>query len=200
MITPNEQFIEKNYGQTVALLSKFKLEALQKLIENFSVEYACAPASTNKEYHCAFPGGLCYHNLCVLQYAGKFASAVGSDKFTKESLLKVAILHDIGKVGEEGNPYYIQTIESWKREKGWFYEINTELQRLKLPQRSLFLAQQFNVPLTTEEYTAILLADGQLDEANSFYKYKEPPLATIIHFATYWARLESKNKVVDWTP
>lgn len=196
MITPNAEFIEKNYGQTVGLLDRFKLEPLQKLLENFSTEYAVAPASTNKEYHCAFPGGLCYHNLCVLQWAGKFGGAVGITN--KESLLKVSILHDIGKVGEEGKPYYMQTQEKWKRDKGWMYEINPDLTSIKVPQRSLYLAQKYDIPLTQDEYMAILLADGQLDETNRYYRYKEPELATIMHYSVYWARLEAKKKLVRW--
>lgn len=199
-ITPNEEFIEKNYNQTVHLLDDFGLEPVRKLIENYATEYAVAPASTDAAYHYAFPGGLCYYNLCVLQYIGRFASAAGKDLFTKASLLKVSILHDIGKVGEPDKPYYIPTTERWKWERGIYYDFSPDIQKIKIPQRSLYLAQEHSIPLSRDEYMAILLADGQLDETNRFYKYKEPPLATILHFAVYWARLDAKNKEVNWNP
>jgi hypothetical protein len=196
VIVPDFDFIKKHYDKTIELLEIHKLDSLKKLIESFSDEYAIAPASGQKEYHSSFPGGLCYHNLHVLQWLGRFASAMGN--FDKETLLKVALLHDIGKLGEAGKPYYIKCEDAWKINKGYYYDINPQLQYMKMSQRSLCLAQAASISLTQDEYLAILLADGQLDETNAHYKYKEPKLATVLHYSVYWARSIEKENDVRW--
>jgi hypothetical protein len=118
--------------------------------------------------------------------------------FDKTSLLKIAILHDIGKIGEAGTPYYLKCEDAWKISKGHYYDINPKLQYMKMSQRSLCLAQYAGISLNQDEYLAILLADGQLDETNAHYKYKEPKLATVMHYAVYWARSTEKDNEVKW--
>jgi len=200
IIVPNEEFVKKNYVKTITLHQQFELSDLVKLIENFAEEYATTPASTDEKYHCAFPGGLAYHNLYVLQWIGRFAGAMGADKFSKKSLLKVSILHSVGKLGDVDIPYYLPVSEDWKIKKGIYFEFNPLLSYMKIPQRSLYLAQKFGVELSEEEYLAVLLADGQLDETNRPYKYKDPNLAVVLQNAVYWARREAKNLKVNWTP
>jgi len=200
-IKPTSEFIQNNYKKTIGLLQQFKLTELEKLVENFAEEYATAPASTDEKYHCAFPGGLCYHNLHVLQWLGRFNGAMtteDSPALDKASMLKVAVLHNFAKVGEEGKPFYLPTREQWKTERGIFFESNQDLPYLRIPQRSLYLAQTHGVPLTQDEYLAILLADGQLDEVNRPYKYKEPKLATALHYAVYWSRNLAKEFKVSY--
>jgi hypothetical protein len=197
-IVPNEDFIKKHYDKTMALLAQYQLSELTGLLETFSEEYAVCPASSKKEYYSAFPGGLAYHNLHVLQWVGRFAGSMGADLFTKKSLLTTSILHSFGKVGLKDQPYYLKTLEEWKLKKGIYYEINPDLVYMKVPQRSLFLAQQAGVPLNEEEYLAILLADGHLDETNAHYRYKEPKLATVLQYAVHWARKIEKEKKVNW--
>lgn len=196
VITPDETFVKKHFDKTMALLKAHEQEGLMELIESFSEEYAMAPASGRKEFHSAFPGGLCYHNLHVLQWLGRFAGQMGG--FDKAKLLRAAILHDFGKVGEKGKPYYIRVKDNWKLSKGIYYDINPDVTYMKMPQRSLFLAQQSGLVLEQDEYLAILLADGQLDETNDHYKYKEPDLATALHYAVYWARRVEKENQVKW--
>ncbi len=198
IIVPDEIFIQKHYDKTIALLAQYQLSELTNLIESFSEEYALCPASSRKEYHSAFPGGLAYHNLHVLQWLGRFAGALGPDLFEKKGLLKVALLQSFGKVGVKDTPYYLKVEDSWKVQKGIYYDINPDITYMKIPQRSLYLAQEANVSLTEDEYLAILLVDGQLDETNAHYKYKEPKLAAVLQYAVHWARKTEKDKKVGW--
>jgi hypothetical protein len=103
-------------------------------------------------------------------------------------------------VGDLTHDYYLRAPgDHWYKEKGIFYETNKEIQYMRVPHRSLFLAHHYGIPLTQEEYCAILLHDGQYDDANRNYSHKEPNLAMILHFADLWAtRLEKENEIVGW--
>lgn len=203
-ITPDFEFIKKNYDKTLELIKKvYKTEdekvfvpPLLRMIESLGERYAICPASSNKDYYSAFPGGLCYHNLHVLQWIGRFASIMAPKEYSPETLLKVSILHSIGKIGDWNLDLYLPVQEDWKKKNGTYYDVNSDIQFMKIPQRSLYLASQYNVPLTQEEYLAILLSEGQNDDENAQYRYRETKLSIILHYANYWAqRLERENKI-----
>lgn len=204
-VKPNEEFIQKNYNKTVELIRQaYKIEneerslpSLLTMIQELGVRYATAPASSSKNFYCAFPGGLCYHNLHVLQWIVKVANALAPKEHSLESLLKVTILSDIGKVGNKDKDLYLPISEDWKKRNGHYYESNPDIEYMKSNQRSLHLASQFGIPLTEEEYLAILLADPS-EESNRTYKYKEPKLALILQFAKQWAQKVEKSITVDW--
>jgi hypothetical protein len=204
-IIANEEFIKRNYDKTLDLIRKvFKsgdedtfIPPLLRMIEDLGERYAICPASSNKDYYSAFPGGLCYHNLHVLTWIGRVATTLAPKEFSNETLLTVSLLHSIGKVGDEKHDLYVPTKEDWKIKNGTYYDINPDLQYIRVPQRSLYLASRYNIPLTQDEYLAIMLAEGQNDEANSSYRYREPKLALILQYATQWAeRIEKENNVI----
>ena len=59
-----------------------------------------APASTMLSLHNAFPGGLVDHLLRVASYATKINETLPESlKQKKESLIRISLLHGIGKVG-----------------------------------------------------------------------------------------------------
>jgi len=191
-IIPDEQFILKNYDQVSKLCMKFK--GLSDLIEDFGERYAICPASSKKEYYSCFPGGLIYHSLQTLLWISKFSSIMAEGQLTKETMIKLAILHEIGKLGTKEEEYYIPQNSDWHREKGIYYETNPKIQFMKIPHRSLFLAQQYSIELTQDEYLAILLANGQINDA---MPGQEPNLATILRYAAQWAmKLEKENEVL----
>lgn len=198
-ITPNEEFVKANFDSTVKLVEKLSTTShLKTMLEFLGDRYALCPASANKDYFSAFPGGLAYHNLNVVKWIGKFANLLCPDVYSKETLLKVALLAEIGKVGDLEHDYYLATDQKWQRDRGIFYEINKDISFMRIPQRSLFLANNFGVPLTQEEYLAILLFEGQNDETNSAYKYREPKLSLILQYANQWAQRSEKENVVNF--
>lgn len=199
-INPTEEFIRRNYEKTAELLKKvYSTESpLLKLVQDLGERYALCPASSHKDYYSAFPGGLCYHNLHVLQWMNRFAAIMAPNLYSSETLLKLSILHDIGKIGDQKDDLYLPTNEDWKRRNGQYYDVNPNMQFMRIPQRSLFLATQYGIPLTQEEYLAIMLYEGQEDEANSTYKYREPKLATILYFASTWAQKIEKENIIQW--
>ena len=198
-IDPNEDFIRNNWEKTLKIIEPY--EKLSDLIKKLDIRYYLSPASPKKDFHAAFPGGLAYHNLHVLGWLGKFAKIMTPGRYNKETLVKVGILHDLGKCGDFDHDYY-KSVESgsrWHQERGIFYETNKKIQYMRIPHRSLFLAQEYNIPLSKEEYLAIMLHDGQYDEANRNYSHKEPDLAMVLHFADLWAsKIEKQTKIKGW--
>lgn len=165
---------------------------LDKLIDDLGDRIFIAPASTRVEYHNAFPGGFVDHSLRVLSTAINIASAL-SIKCDKESLITGALLHDIGKIGSSTVEYYIKNPSSWHKCRGQFFLKNEEIV-MPNSQLGLFLMNEYNITLNQDEYLAILLNDGQYDEANKRYGMHEPALALIVHMADRWATQLEKNR------
>ena len=205
-IIPNEEFIKKNYDKTVELIRKVYnsgdekvfVPPLLRMIEDLGLRYATSPASSHKNYYSAFPGGLCYHNLHVLQWIGRFASLLAPKEFSNESMLKVSILSEIGKIGDLENDLYIPTTDDWKRRNGQHYDVNNTIQYMRTNQRSLYLAAHYGISLTQNEYLAILLSEGQHEDANSLYRYKEPKLGLILQYANQWSQRIEKQNTIIW--
>lgn len=199
-IIPSQEFIENNYNKTIDIVQKTIKGAKQKkfldMINHFQERYCFCPASTRAEYFSAFPGGLCYHNLHVLKWLSKLNASMADNRFSNESLATVSLLHEFGKLGDEKEEYYVQTNKTWNIQKGIYYELNPNITFMKIPQRSLYLAQKFEVPLTKQEYMAILLYEGHYSEDNKFYRFKEPGLSKLLYFADSWAiSIEHQNAV-----
>lgn len=196
VIIPDQDFIVKNYEKTVSLLEACGLKKEKEFLDTHSNEYMTAPASTNKDYNSCFPGGLCYHNLQVLQTANTINKALSFSGISNESLLKVCVFHNFGLIGDGKNPFFVRTGSSWHEKRGIYYEYNDAVSYMKTPQRSLFLLQQGGVCLTEDEYLAILLHEGLGDDANKTYRYKQPELSILLNMAHTWSKkVESKNEV-----
>lgn len=157
-------------------------------------EFFTAPASTREEYHNCFPGGLCAHSLNVVNNLQKLAKALAPDRYSIEKILFVGLFHDLGKVGDGVNPYYLPNKNDWERKRGRLYEINEKCLQMPTSERGLFLLQRTEILLDSEEYLAIRLNDGQYAAENSQYKMKEPPLALLVHMADRWSVEEEKAK------
>jgi len=191
-IVPDENFIINNFDKTIKLVREHvDGTSLIDMLEFFGERYATCPASSKKEYYSWFPGGLAYHNLFTFFWAKKFASIMSPDKYNTSTLLKVSILHEIGKVGNKEEDYYIPQTSDWHRDQGMYYSINDKIPYMKINQRSLCLAQEFGVALSEKEYIAILALE------NNFFKFKESSLSLVLEFAANWAKkLEKQNVII----
>lgn len=166
--------------------------AVSEMINHFAERACMAPASSRIEFHNAFPGGFIDHSLRVLKFTVDLA-ATFKVKIPKESLIISSLFHDWGKVGTLEEDYYIRQESDWHRKRGQFYVNNPKI-KMSNAQLSLFMLNQFNVKLSTEEYLAILLNDGQYAESNKQYAMKEPKLALLVHMADRWSSQCEKGR------
>ena len=196
-------------------------ERKQKLLDfysKFEDRIILMPASNNKKYHSAFPGGYVDHVNRVVK--GALATydvweSFGCDMstFTQEELVFSAINHDLGKAGDAEHEAYIPQTDNWRRDKlGEDYMFNTSLPFASVPDRGLFLLQQHDIKYTFNEMVAIQTHDGLFDVANEkylksfmpetkprtslpFILHQSDMMAARIEFEIEWLPKLSKNSV-----
>ena len=196
-LTP-EQLIE-NFEKFKEYLNKIedpiRKERSLKLVSSIEERLLIAPASGRLEYHNCFPGGLIDHSLRVLMFAVKLKKMLNLD-VSIDSLIIVCLFHDLGKVGNLDDDYYLPQDSDWHKEKlGEYYKINKNMFYMTVPHRSLWLCQKFGIELTQNEMIAIMIHDGHYVDDNSSYKMKETPLAIIVHQADALATLKERGKI-----
>jgi len=192
-LTPEE--ITTNFEKYRSFLEKLgdRSESALSMVDALGERLALCPASSRKEYHAAFPGGLVDHSLRVLSNALKLCKTFGWD-VPRESLIIGCLFHDLGKVGDESSDYYLPQTDSWRVDKlGEVYTHNRSMQYMTVPDRGVWLCQHFGLRLTKEEFLAIKLNDGQYDETNAPYKMKEPLLADVVHQADLISTKQEKD-------
>tara|TARA_B100000214_G_scaffold370007_1_gene343987 strand:- start:674 stop:1141 length:468 start_codon:yes stop_codon:yes gene_type:complete len=141
------------------------------------------PASLRETEYNSRPGGLIEHALDVA-LAMKSINESLSLGVSTSSILKVGLLHEIGKIGDEENDWVIEQDSEWHREKlKQNYKYNEEATKMSISHRTLYLLQKFGIKLTQEEWIAIQIAPGSHYEENRFYVGSEPALAILLQKA-----------------
>jgi len=203
--------IEQNWNSLIQLIednfSGKRKENLLKMYEHFKDRMMFAPASSKEHFHNAFPGGYVEHVLNITNAVKKVYSTwkeCGAHiNFTEEEMIFATIHHDLGKVGDDSEDYYIPNDSEWHRKnQGKIYTHNPKLQYMNVSDRSLWLLQEFNIKLNQTEYIGLKLADGMYEEGNKSYYMSFNPdfelqsnLAHIIHQADMIA---SKTERDNW--
>jgi hypothetical protein len=174
-------------------------EKLLKMYHDLEDRMVVAPASGKEEYHYCHVGGYVEHVLHVVDTALKmsdtYEAAGGHKNWTDEELVFSALHHDLGKVGDLNDEYYVPQDNDWRRKTlGEVYTHNTDIPNMRVPDRALFLLQHFGVKVSLNETLAIKLADGLYDEANTYYmkvfdasRSLKNHLPYIIHWADHMA-------------
>ena len=160
-----------------------------------------APCST--KHHLAKEGGLAEHSLNVYRTMKQLALCLMSeDEYEqyKDSIVIVALLHDLGKMGDYGKQNYIENMikdgrptkaepeQKYKRSEAEPYKTNPDLTYEEHEIRSLTTACRY-IELTEEEYTAIRHHNGLYSKLDSPYgnaNYCKTKLAYLLHVADMW--------------
>lgn len=175
------------------LLPEPRKDLVRKMMDGpVGQQYLTCPASSREDYHSCFPGGLLIHSLNVIRNLNKLAKALCPGKYTDPTLIFVGAFHDLGKVGDGEHPYYVPNPSDWHRAKGMLYEVNKECVWMPTSERGLYILQKHGIEVSSDEYLAIRLNDGQYDEANQGYRMKEPGLALLVHWADMWSCQQEK--------
>ena len=195
-----------------------RLINLNKMYDYFEDRMCMAPASGKEHYHYAHVGGYVEHVLHIIDYAqqikGTWEKNGATINFTDEELIFAAMHHDLGKVGDLEEDYYIPQDSDWHRKnQGSIFKHNPKIEYMTVTDRALWLLQHFGVSMTQNEFIGIRLTDGMYEEANKSYYVSYIPerqlrsnIAYILHqadmLATHveydeWKRgeLEEEQKV-----
>lgn len=156
---------------------------LNKLLDDLSERLLMCPSSPRTDQPGCFPGGLIDHALRVTATMRTLDKAHGSGLETN-SIIKVGLLHELGKVGDLKLRYFVEQDSSWHREKlGQLYKFNESLNKMSVSHRTLWLLQHYGVVLSNDEWLAIQLAPGSHFEENRFYVGFEPTLSLLLQHA-----------------
>lgn len=168
-------------------------DKILKMLESIGDELVITPASAKRDFHNAFAGGLVDHSLRVLRNAVKYSKAMNLN-IERDSVIIAALFHDLGKIGDGTQPYYVKQTDKWREEKlGEVYTHNDKLIHMSVGLRSLYVLSSHNVILTQPEWLAIYLNDGWVLQENKPYCLKEPALVHVIQTADYFSTLQEKR-------
>lgn len=179
----------ENAKETIeALLRSTGREGIEKLLAYMGKSgFYTAPASTR--LHGADEGGLAIHSINVFYAALDIATALNPlvTQEMKDSITICALLHDLGKVGQFGQPLYVENILKKGRSEAQPYKTNPDLLTLDHEIVSVIEIQKY-ITLTPDEQFAIALHNGLYTDIGRYsLKGNERPLQMIIHFADLWA-------------
>jgi hypothetical protein len=209
----NEKQLLESYEGFIALLKKvFKGERLERLLFMYSEaelggELAVAPASGKLHFHSAYVGGYADHVMNVAKNAFKlkkmYEEAGTSVDFTDEEMFFAALHHDLGKLGNGKNPYYLPQTDEWaQKKKNEHFTHNPELQYFDVTHRALWLLNQYGITYTEKEMLGIMLADGLYNKANEkyFVSYSEDfQLKTELPYIIHWAdHMSCRQEHAKW--
>tara|TARA_Y100000816_G_C26088874_1_gene575060 strand:- start:1206 stop:1967 length:762 start_codon:yes stop_codon:yes gene_type:complete len=175
----DETKIQDNYNKFRKLINQTftgeRLDALNKMYDVLEDKIILTPASSIAHFHNAFAGGYIDHVLRVTYNAVRMFdlySEVGMDisDYDKETVIFVAIHHDLGKIGDGENNWYIPNDSQWHIEnQGKIYNTNADMHWMSTNDRTIYLLQHFGIKLTEVEYLSIKLTDGLYDASNEGY-------------------------------
>jgi len=212
-----EELVE-NYEKFRKLINKTfegaRLEALNKMYDHFEERMIYTPASSVEHYHNAFPGGYIDHVLRVTRNALKVYDmwqdlGMIMEEFDKETLIFIALHHDLGKLGTPEMDYYIKNDSEWHvKNQGKIYKTNPKIHWMNLNDRTMYNLQYFGVKYTEEELIGMKLTDGLYDENNKEYYIKynnddrlKTSLPFIMHTADQMAAIyENKRWETQLSP
>ena len=221
-LTPEQ--IQNNWNKLIQLIKDTfpedypnnRREKLLNMYHYFEDRMIIAPASGKEHYHNAMVGGYVEHVLHVIHLSvelRKLWQANGATiNFTDEELIFAAMHHDLGKVGDLENDYYVPNESEWHRKnRGEIFTHNGELQYMTVTDRAIYLLNHFGISMSEWEYIGLRLTDGMYEDANKSYYVSYSPerqlksnIAYILHQAdsmsTYiehdeWKRGEEQEEI-----
>ncbi len=157
----DQKRIEKSIDQYFKLLSSVNRKGMKKLINwlrDPGTGFTDAPASRSEKYHHCYPGALIEHSLKMYAVLGDLVKKF-KVKLSEESIIIIALLHDICKAG---------TYELSNERSKIGYEKNDRYP-IGHGDKSIIMVQQF-IKLTMDEAMAIRWHMGPFDPAYLEYQ------------------------------
>lgn len=189
-----QEKIISNFEMFQKVLTKTgaRAESIDAFMNRFGERIAICPSHNLTKRSTSAPGGLVEHALNTFRIARKLVETAGV-AISAESLAIVCLLHEVGKVGDSDNDYFIAQDSTWHRERGQVYTYNPALPKMTHPHRTLFLLQASGIILSMDEWIAILTQHGTASEENRFYAGCENNLAVILQSAIRIAVMKEED-------
>ena len=209
----DENQIAENYEKFRKLINQTfegeRLEKLNKMYDHIENRIILTPASSIEHFHNAFAGGYIDHILRVTRNALKlydlYESLGMSLNFDKQTLIFTALHHDLGKVGNHEESWYIPNDSQWHIEnQGKIYKTNPNMNWMDTTDRTFWLLNHYGVKISETEYIGIKLTDGLYVDSNKDYLITwnkdhklKTELPTIMHQADMIAANFERDRVTN---
>ena len=127
------------------------------------------PSSSKIDYGGCFPGGLVWHSLSVYRNFELLRTTMDVKKeVTSDSAIVLSLFHDLGKLGTKDEDCYLPQKSDWHREKlGQMFTINPEISNVSIPARTFEWLSNYNVPMTSQLFQAIMSATTSMNDEAS---------------------------------
>jgi hypothetical protein len=196
----DETQIAENYEKFRKLINQTftgeRLDSLNKMYDHLEDRIILTPASSTEHFHNAFAGGYIDHVLRVTRNAVKVFEmyedlGLGIGDYDRETVIFTALHHDLGKVGNHEESWYIPNDSQWHIEnQGKIYKTNPTMHWMNLNDRTFWLLNHFGIKISEIEYLGIKLTDGLYDDNNKEYYIaynKDNSLKTSLPFVMHQA-------------
>ena len=205
-----KQQIDDNWKELMTIINdNFKgdqFDNIMNLHNHFEDRIKSAPASGRPNYHNCFKGGYLDHTIRVIKTALKmknnFKDLDVNVYHSDADVVLAAMFHDLGKLGNMEEPYYVYQTDEWRRNKlkEWYVR-NPKLEIGSVTDRSLWLLSKFNVDVSEEVFKAIKLSDGMFSPGNE-REYRASTdssniLYYIVHFADWMSTVAEKQHYIQ---
>jgi hypothetical protein len=189
--------IEETFNHVMAVIDGFP-EQIQVPVREMmdgpvGEQFFTAPASSYKDFHSCYPGGLAEHSLGVVSVAREMARVVCPDMYPRWKIDFCALFHDLGKVGDGEHPFYVQTREEWRLRKGQLYVVHPDCLDMPTAERGIFILNSHGVPMDADMTLGIRISDGQYVAENAPFKLHEPFIALVTHWADYTRTMRERD-------
>lgn len=188
----NEQIIE-SYEKYIGLIGKYFSEAnATELDAALGPRLAVAPRGQT-EPEGGYAGGLVDFAVRLAKKSKLFTEVVD-----QRSLIRVALIHELGKLGDDQNDQFIPQESSWHIEKlGQHYKYNENCEKMSYIHRTLYFVAKFGFNLNSDEWIAILTSGGLHLEENRFYARNNHVLTHMLQACKCLAENELKISVMS---
>ena len=160
----------------------------EELLKFLGEDLYTAPASNMESMYNAYPGGLIDHILKVTKYTLFLNDSLPENiRLTKESIIKVCFIHQIGKV----KLFKFCESEWHRKNQGKMYDFNNDLVSMRVSERSLYYAMSNGVKFTEEEYSAIMMFDKADDQ---MAQYHNSTLGELLKMSNIFAIKHEKSE------
>lgn len=184
-----KQYVADNYSKMIKIINCVEHRRrirIAKLMEDLSDKIFTAPASYKISQYSCYPGGLANHTIKVMQNMLKMVNSM-KIKYSRDSIILVALFHDVGKIGDRDDDYYIMNDDYWKS-RGFIYRINEKFDKIPIHMMSLYLLQKYEIRLERDEYNAI----------SSYKNNSYDTLTTLLQTSIQWAINQEKQEKINF--
>ena len=177
-----DKLIERYETYSKILKKYFSDSGIDALLDDLGTRLVTAPRGLTSQDGGDYGGLVDFLSRTAIH--AKKITTDNPDICNQKSAVRVSLVHEIGKLGDDVHELYLSQESQWHREKlGQNFKYNEECPKMSAAHRTLYLLQKYGIRITQDEWIAILTSQGMHYPENSFYGNVFSPLSSVVQFA-----------------